>query len=168
MIIGKTRTNQPVEKTEGFDVEVQDLMEQGEPMSGYSFRFIPKENLTIEGIYAGAVKNGNKLTLVLACNLTRTDTVVGDPIAGEFTVPSDILSKLYPTLIGSDNYLDLKEIDAWVNDTSKKTIATFMKKSNTLNVVLNVTNVNSLVANTKYYYRYEVTFLLSDNLIPQE
>lgn len=145
-----------------------------ENMEGYSFVLGTKENLTIDGIYASAVKNGNKLTLVLAVDLTRTDTVVNDIVLGTFILPQEVANKIYPSLVGSNLFVDNRVIDAWYNDSNFAELSSFVRKgmdeqSNRLYFIMNVGPVNdNLALNTKAYYRYEVTLLLSDNLIPQE
>lgn len=138
-----------------------------ENMSGYSYTALTKTNVTMENIFCGAVKNGNKLTLVYALNVTRTDTVSGDTQIGYFTVPNDVASKLYPTTIGLyGGYLSASAINVFDSDVSYKTICGYTTKISTNRVYLIVSAVemNKLTANTKYYLRYEVTFLLSDNL----
>ena len=139
-----------------------------EKMEGYSFAFGEVSNLTIEGVYAGAVKNGNKLTLVIACNLTRTGTC-SNSVLGLFTLPSEVLAKLIPTNVGAYPYLDNEVVKSWSNDsTYVNTICYLQKFSTNVQLKVDATPLNSLTLNTKYYFRYEVTFLLSENLIPSE
>lgn len=140
-----------------------------ENMTGYSFILGTKENLTIDGVYAGAVKNGNKLTLVVAVDLTRTGTIADDINFGTFTLPQDIASKIYPSLVGSFEFVDNKVINAWYNDSAFADLSSFVRKNgNNLAFWINVGPANDkLTLNTKAYYRYELTLLLSDNLIPQ-
>ena len=168
----------PVDITalEGQDVELNSLDADGlitggeivEKMSGYAFdKLAEVTGLTREFVYAGCVKNGNKLTFVIACNYTRTDSIAGgDGYLGEFSIPSDVASKLYPTLIGSSNVLDMKTVVVF-NDTtvSKSIVASTTKGTN--KVTMYAHTLNELTLNTKYYVRYEVTFLLSENLISE-
>lgn len=148
----------------GADITGDSIIEN---MSGYSFELIENTGITIEGVYAGCVKNGNKLTFVLAVNLTRTDTVDADVQIGAFAVPDDVWSKLYPTQIGGYPFLDVKSIFAFVSESSYKELTSYiMKASDKIRFNVNKSPINSLVLNTKYYYRYEATFLLSENLIP--
>ena len=137
-----------------------------ERMTGYSFAAgTGNANLTREFVYAGAVKNGNKLTLVVAVNLTRTDTITGGDVnIGVFGVPSDILARLYPAEVGGYNYLDNKIIQAWKSDSTSVPLTSYVLKSSGVQIRVNGGVVNNLELNTKYYYRYEVTFLLSTNL----
>ena len=140
-----------------------------EKMSGYAFsKLIEVEGLTREFVYAGVVKNGNKLTFVIACNYTRTDTITGGVgYLGSFDIPSAISSRLYSTPIGSGNYLDLKANKAFQDEGNSKDIVSYTTKGSNA-VAMYTSGLNELTLNVKYYVRYEVTFLLSDNLIPQE
>ncbi|MBO7696341.1 MAG: hypothetical protein J6T10_27200 [Methanobrevibacter sp.] len=145
-----------------------------EKMSGYSF--VPTHegddaNLTKEFIYCGAVKNGNKLTLVMAVNLTRTGTISGTQIIGQFIVPSDVYAKLYPTDIGGYPYLALFNSEIWSTESDSVILKNFVGKygNNAIDIQCFSTPLNTnLVENTKYYLRLEMTFLLSENLIPQD
>lgn len=161
-----------VEFQENEQKQVQSLMKKGEPMSGYLFNlYEPVENLTLTPVYAGAVKNGNKLTLVFACTLTRTgDVPLSNIYLGRFNVPSDVYAKLYPARVGSYDYLDNKVINSWDSDITFKPVSSFCLKGGDNRVILvaNPQPVNELTLNVAYYYRYEVTFLLSDNLVSEE
>ena len=139
-----------------------------ENMSGYSVAFetFPAD-LEIEPVYSGIVKNGNKLTVVTAFNITRKGDIVNG-LAWEFVIPSAISSKLYPTRIGSYDYLSVNNVDAWASDTSSKSLQIYSTKSGSGNIHYgtNGTPISALTLNTKYYVRIENTFLLSENLIP--
>ena len=142
-----------------------------EKMSGYS-AVIPTENhnnLDVEGVYTGAVKNGNKLTLVHYVKIKRTDTITGDCAVCIFTIPSSIGEKLYPTDISGIHILDSRNVVAFENyQTLINLVGLVEKGSNTqLNYWLaNVpSTLNNLELNVDYYVRFEQTFLLSDNLI---
>lgn len=135
-----------------------------ESMSGYSLEMGTVTNLTIEPIYAGIVKNGNKLTFVFACNLTKTATITQQPKLCYLTVPPAVFNKLYPAQVGSFYYLDNKVVQAWDAYNSFKDQKSFIEKT-AIRLALTNNDVNALELNTKYYYRYEVTFLLSDSLI---
>ena len=70
-----------------------------ENMTGYSFEIDSPSDTTITGIYASAVKNGNKLTLVWYFKLNRLSSGVSYGAVGNFKVPSDVFNKLYPTIV---------------------------------------------------------------------
>ena len=102
-----------------------------ENMSGYTFDLgTGTENLDREVIYAGAVKNGNKLTLVVALNVTRTDTLGGTMglTIGEFFIPQAVLNKLIPTLIGGYNFLDARNLSLSSSHLANKTFPAYSSK----------------------------------------
>ena len=169
----------PVDVTalEGQDVELNSLDATGlitggeivEKMSGYSFASMEApSNLTVEPIYSGIVKNGNKLTLVFAFNMTRTDTV-DSGFGFYYTVPQSVADKLYPTTIGGYDFLSVGEYGAWSSNSATKPLKAYSVKSG-LSIAFgtNIADINELTLNTKYYCRIEVTFLLSDSLVPEE
>lgn len=138
-----------------------------ENMTGYSFSAIENENLDVEYVYAGAVKNGNKLTLVVAFNITPLAITSALEDVCRFSVPQSVLDKLIPTTIaGYGNTLSAGTIvfKQYINDN--KIIHTLVQKINGIKVqIYNNTNWS---VDTKYYGRLELTFLLSDNLAPIE
>ena len=134
-----------------------------ENMSGYSFT-TPTSDLTIEinVVYAGVVKNGNKLTFVVVGDFTRKDTMSpGQRSIGSFTIPATIHDKLYPV---KSSWLTMKQLYL-ANDynagVSKPCICN-KETANSINPI--VYGLSDLTLNTTYYFRYEETFLLSDNL----
>ena len=142
-----------------------------ENMSGYSAVMNNLEGtpIEIENIYCGAVKNGNKLTLVSAVYMTRTGTIASDVNYVSFTLPQDILDKLYPATLGAFTaglaFIDAPAISGFnVASISQRVL---LEKSLTgINVWLEIpTQINDLTLNTQYYFRFEATFLLSENLI---
>lgn len=137
-----------------------------ERMSGYSFtEGAENTGLTKEYIYAGAVKNGNKLTLVVALNLTRTGEVSAVNF-GEFTLPTSVMNKIYPSTIGIYDYVSVGNVSVWSDDSTDKSIQIYsFKVGTTIKLQGNTTPINELTLNTKYYCRWELTILLSDNLI---
>ncbi len=139
-----------------------------EDMEGYSA--IASETDTdfeVEPVYAGAVKNGNKLTLVYAVNVTKL-TSTNAKMLINFTLPSNIGAKIYPSFLGDNTLLDSRYMNAFSSRTNAvNVLLSFYKISNT-NLRLWLENSANMVVNTKYYIRFETTFLLSDNLIPQE
>ena len=135
-----------------------------ENMSGYSFS-LPEDSLWTKTIaYAGAVKNGNKLTLVVSGTLTKTSASASDyPGLGNFTLPPEIATKLFP-ITGS--FIDFRIIDMFVSLGDSATVRVWTEKNN------NVLSMSGYTANLEvdktYSYRYELTFLLGDNLASQE
>lgn len=139
-----------------------------EVMTGYSFTPYVAANLSIKTIYAGACKNGNKLTFVLFVKLTRSDALTNPmPTLGQFRIPSAIGAKLYTFTVGNYTALDIRKIFATHNvlENNKEIISYIAKNDNTtIDFRLAYGQADLLPLNTDYYFRYEATFLLSDNL----
>ena len=138
-----------------------------EKMSGYQLFTQTPSRLTLEYIYASAVKNGNKLTLVGALNITRTDEIqTSFSNIMLFVLPSAIQDKLYPVSISGHALLTINKVTAV--DTSmaiKEVTCIGSKHTYGIMVSLAMADLNELTLNEKYYVRYEATLLLSDNLI---
>ena len=140
-----------------------------ENMSGYSFTANHKENLTDTGIYAGVVKNGNKITFVYFVQLNRSDSVSGGwATIGRFNIPHSVWLKLYPyTAGGVDRILACQVVRATKNQYAQgvNLPVAIMKNPYSDNIYFEVYDVNTLDAETDYFVRIEITFLLSDNLV---
>lgn len=135
-----------------------------ENMSGYSFvPALAKEGVTINLSYVGAVKNGNKLTLCIFGDVTRTDTVEDNYYSlGRFVVPQAIMDKLYPAV---NNWLEMKQVYHAITYNSGNVVPAVILKQND-GLYFNLYSVNTaLYSDTKYYFRFEITFLLSDSLV---
>ena len=116
--------------------------------------------------YCGVVKNGNKITFAMAGNIKRTD---GDITAGtllqlgNFSIPSVIGAKLFPLLVG-ETPLDVKTLSVGLTySTQKKVFFRTTKYSNTV-LIPQCFPLEDLLQNNDYPFRYEVTFLLNENL----
>ena len=140
-----------------------------ETMTDYVF--IPtaeQTGLTREFIYAGIVKNGNKLTLVIALNLTRTGTAGSNQVnLGVFGIPAAIGAKIYSTDIGGETWCASQSIDLVkdINGSNPSGRVKISAGSTSLSCYLRVADINNtLTLNDKHYVRAEITFLLSDNL----
>lgn len=135
-----------------------------ENMSGYSFTAPSVSGLVFSNLYANVIKNGNKITFVIAGNVKKTDgDIPGRSVFGRFTIPSSIGTQLYPSEIGGEEFLDARDISffsTWANSVGGK--GTITKNSNVL-ITFSIYH-GSLVVDTTYYFRYESTFLLGDNL----
>ena len=137
-----------------------------EVMNGYSFeRGYEGPAYDINITYAGAVKNGNKLTLSLAFSIKRKsdDIDVGIPIVGKFAIPSSLFDKL---LTDANRLLDVKRvilISRYTDFASPISLVMFSRKVEGKVEIL-LTSVKQIPLDTTYYSRYEATFLLSDNM----
>lgn len=141
-----------------------------ENMNGYSFTSSSAiENIVKEDVFAGVVKNGNKLTIVCACNLTKTAATSGRQEFGIFYVPQTVLDKLIPTQIGEYNYLDIRIIQGASTGWSTINMNVYAQKTSAIGggvrLAIDSAGLSNMQINTKYYVRYELTFLLNDSLV---
>ncbi|MBO7716222.1 MAG: hypothetical protein J6S85_21840 [Methanobrevibacter sp.] len=142
-----------------------------ENMVGYSITKNPNADVYgLEYIYAGVCKNGNKITFVLFGTVTKqvSDTAFN---MCKWTIPSTIGAKLFPYVVGGEtNYLDKRIIQFSPNDDAYvyTNCLVDMQKENNTTIEMNLRVFDDLSVGKTYFFRYEVTFLLSDNLIPQE
>ena len=135
-----------------------------ENMSGYSFN---TGSLDTEATldYVGVVKTGNKITFVIAGSFTfaSTASVGAYKNLGMFVIPADIGAKLYPN-IPTDRIGPTPMMISSGVQSSQVHMGFISKYSNT-SIVVYFSPQSSITAGT-YYFRYEQTFLLSENLIP--
>ena len=138
-----------------------------ENMQGYEFFPDKLDNAhrTISYSYAGVVKTGNKITFAIAGTITTKDANTSTSF-GRFSIPKTIGEKLYPTTIGEiSNILDIKAITLSATGYSIKQIpVTTFKSYGGTSIEQSMYNLNELTIGTVYYFRSEITFLLSDNL----
>lgn len=129
-----------------------------ENMSGYSAHAYASFNQR----YLGACKNGNKLTFAVAGALTTASTHPsgGAYQAVSFTIPTSIANKIIPY---TGSLVALNSVDMAINTYSTPVRGSyqFIKEGNTFYVYFLVTN---LAVSTTYNVRFDITFLLSDNL----
>ena len=140
-----------------------------ELMQGYRYTPVaPAAGLSVDTIYAGVVKNGNKLTLVHFFKITKTSDYAGSDYAnlGQFTIPVAVANKIYPNDIGgSTTVVAFGNCSLFYNSPITKIDKIFnINKYGVTNLTTLVTGINSMSEGTPYYGRIEATFLLSDNL----
>ena len=162
----------------GLDIAPKDVTASGnitapsiiENMDPLDYRFTDHERIQNNSfIYAGAVKNGNKLTLVVFGSLTRTTGDDTNNFACAFTLSESVASKIYPYSVGGvNNLVAVNKLVMFSGVDSLTDSVSYMiqKSGRVLNIYLR--NMSSLTDETTYLYRIEVTFLLNDNLIPEE
>lgn len=137
-----------------------------ENMSGYSY-----DNQTLDSRvtlkYAGAVKNGNKVTFVLAGVFTPTgDVSAGATLyLGNMKYPQAISDKLYPMLAGV-NVIDIRKSSLFHNAGGAYRLndISFYATKGWLGFSIAMIINENISAGFDYALRYEVTFLLSDSL----
>lgn len=124
------------------------------------------ESVYFQTNYAGAVKNGNKLTLVLAGTFTRTAETPANIAPCYFLIPKNVADKLFSNSLGALDNKQVLFMDSTTSGVSK--FARIIKASSVTpdiaRLLVTFYGVNSLTIGTPYEFRYEVTFLLSDNL----
>lgn len=134
-----------------------------ENMTGYSFT--PDSNLANNGlslVYVGVVKNGNKLTFAIAGEFDSTVTPNASPYLGNFGIPSAVGSKLFP-MTGA--FLDIKKGLFFKNySTTNEKIFSMYKNSNSSLGLQLYGMTSGFDGSSIYCFRFEVTFLLSENL----
>lgn len=135
-----------------------------ENMTGYTASFPTNTGWTIEKVYVGVVKNGNKLTVVVAVNATKGAGAISNPTLCKLNIPSAIGNKLYPATFGLYQFLDNRVIHAWSSYTNYIDAISYIDKQSATQLSFVIDNTTNFVQDTKYYYRYEATFLLSDSL----
>ena len=132
-------------------------------MTGYEFTTPTEPNVLVEDIYASVVKNGNKLTFVLAMFVTKLESAVGSISFGAFKVPSAVSAKLYPFSLGGVPILAHGNVNASTSYYQAGINLPYWLQKGGQNVFFGA-NTAQLETNVKYYIRFEQTFTLSDNL----
>ena len=133
-----------------------------ENMTGYNFT----KNTTDANwtpVYVGVCKNGNKITFVVFGTITRDSAHTGSIVElGQFTIPSSVGTNLYPAI---SYVLDWKFIPfiTGLADASPVTLKCVLDKNSNTNIGVRVFSHTSLTLDQLYYFRIEVTFLLSQN-----
>ena len=179
----KTRTNQPVEDTEGL---LNHLSQNGntteiggnvnvdgnftansiiENMIGYSYIPATKENANITYTYIGSVKNGNKITFACSGYFSRNGDLTGGNCALiRFTFPNSIGAKLYQTEISGISGLAFGKMDFCKSYATHIDIPMVVMKESNSQILITMYQLNDIEINTPYLFRFEITFLLSDNM----
>ena len=138
-----------------------------ENMTGYTFSKTASDTTKeVAYTYAGVVKNGNKITFSIAGTVKRLDNITGNTLGlGVFSVPQAVAEKLLTSNIGGVyNVLSfsLLQLNKSYFESTELNMLTFRESRAVYPVVYGVNA--DLETNTLYYFRYEVTFLLSENL----
>lgn len=140
-----------------------------ENMSGYSIiKGTAPNNVTYNFLYGGIVKNGNKLTCACALMINSTSDIAGLTAMQicDFIVPTNIASKLYGIDIGTTkNCLGTSSsVSFYQGSLSFKNSKMVYLKRDATHIRCICYPTETLEANTNYLLRFEITFLLSDNM----
>ena len=134
-----------------------------ENMSGYSFNENSKDS-RVTNTYVSAVKNGNKVTFVVCGTLTLPNDIgVGGYIdLGGFNMPSSVGTNIVPnfdgTRVGPSPCMIAKDVQHVASHSC------FLAKYRDAYSEVYFNPVANIEAGT-YYFRFEVTFLLSANMV---
>lgn len=136
-----------------------------EKMSSYNFTIgSASTGITRNISYAGVVKNGNKITFAIAGTISQASGGSSNQVLGTFTIPTSIGSKLIPTVLYELNIIDNKKLSFIKSANTMLSETCVTVKNNNSGFYVQLLNMNDLEADTPYFFRYEVTFLLSDNM----
>lgn len=135
-----------------------------ENMSGYSFTNNASTGVTV--IYAGVVKNGNKITMAIFFSVKLDSSSSSALTLGQFVLPADIDARIYPFNFegSSTQYVDVKATSIVTNGYGNVAGFATAFKYSAQNIRCEFAPSSAITAGSKYFGRYEVTFLLSDNL----
>ena len=134
-----------------------------EKMQGYSIL----NNTYLTNQYTSVVKNGNKITFVIAGTLTPTETMLNN--GGDwlviFYIPKNILSKIKVIQTFGDSVVRVGIVPSFSSQNQYKNAGYRCEKTSNNGLrFMYLTTGASLVANTPYVINIEVTFLLSENM----
>lgn len=133
-----------------------------ENMTEYGNYGNPSEKVTLS--YKSVCKNGNKITFVWAGEINTGDGIssyASIPFGG-FSIPSAIGSKIFPV---SGVLVDSKPINIFNTSANYNVFAQFAKDNDSSIRAGIYMASTSLPANITLYFRYETTFLLSENFV---
>lgn len=133
-----------------------------EDMVGYSFFKQTPTTFTEDIAYAGAVKNGNKLTLAVAMTITTTVNSTGFQSIGYFKIPAEIMAKVQPIPAFGTNYVDVKLLGA-AESVLNYTQVSFLTSKGSEQLYMAIHHP-LVPAGKTLFLRYELTILLSENL----
>ena len=163
VIYGTTSINSPsgaFDELEGGAITGDSIVEN---MTGYTFSPQHATNIIdLTPIYAGVVKNGNKLTFVWFLKFTPKNSGYSNSYAGVFGIPNDIAAKLYPSV---SDYLYYGVGVALKSDLSYENLQYGIEKvGGGSQVGLVLRGLHTITQEVEYTLRVEATFLLSANL----
>lgn len=129
-----------------------------------TYDIIPRTatNVTLTIDYGGIVKNGNKLTIAIVGSVTRTGVVTGNSF--------NVATIKMPTTIGAlieplrNNWVEMKNLYLANDYASGVNIPVLLIKADNGTFDLRIYSSQTMTEGTTYYFRYECTFLLGENL----
>lgn len=139
-----------------------------ENMTGYSGEIFVDTLTDLDVKYAGCVKTGNKITFSLFFTFTYDNGKFKDIF--RFIIPTSVGSKIIPYTLGGEplaSEISVPVIKARDEVPVQCYGEVYKPADNNITFSLSTKNV-TLEVNATYLCRMEVTFLLSNNLIPEE
>ena len=135
-----------------------------ELMDGYSFTNPSAATLSIS--YASVVKTGNKITFAISGFIySSSGYSIGENLAfGTFHYPAEIGAKLIPNI--STNRIGYKPFRVCKNSYDGSDCNTFFTINDGTSGYFSMGFTDAIAPATNYYFRFEETFLLSDNMVP--
>lgn len=134
-----------------------------ENMTGYSFNESTQTKGVLDYVYTGAVKNGNKLTLVAAITFSKNVGSSGNVVIGSFEIPSAVLANVYPIASTTVSIIPVLAIDygqaAFPSVNTRCAVNKYTDHNLTFEIEL-----SPLTEEVSYYIRCEITILLSASL----
>lgn len=130
-------------------------------MTGFEFSEQVNENVTITLAYASISQNGNKITMVIAGSFTSTAGKTRINI-GSFKVPNAVYNNLFPIL---STIIQMGSILLNTDEANQTQYPCNVIKDSGNYVRVQIRPAAAITAGT-YYFRYEGTFLLSENMVP--
>ena len=140
-----------------------------ENMSGYGLENAYNPPAEFVRSYAGIVKNGNKLTLVVSGVYTKSSSQSAWVNCFDFKVPSSISSKIVNDTLDGQSVASIYRVEFYKTITSTPIVRNLKIVKDYQQIIGQFTSSASMVnsdfeTDVPYKYRIEVTFLLSENL----
>lgn len=104
------------------------------------------------------------MTFVLAFSITKNNATTSSTNVATFSsIPANIFTKLVPTTVGLNDYLDQGVLNAFSDTYTNVAVPVALSKGVNSDITLAIDPTN-LVVSTTYHLRYFVSFLMTDNL----
>lgn len=137
-----------------------------EKMSGYSFnKTASTSDFELTYNYASVCKTGNKITFAIFGNFKRlSESLLSNVRLGIFNIPSTIGEKLYPIQLSGVNTLGtiLTNFANGIIVKNEHALSAF--KMNNTQIGIFLYDFSAFEIGTNYVFRFEMTFLLSNNM----
>ena len=131
---------------------------------GIKCAYATPADFTIADSYSSYNRCGNILTFVLAFSITKNNATTSSTNVATFSsIPANIFTKLVPTTVGANDYLDQVVLNAFDDTYTNVAVPVALSKGVNSDITLAIDPTN-LIVSTTYHLRYFVSFLMTDNL----